>query len=258
MNLSDAPDDAPADGERTWTDEELFKEPPPSVECPICFLPPPLDESQIQYRACCGKNICAGCVYADMKENNRTLCPFCRTPEPTSDSELIERMKERAGGDDSVAIYNLGCYYRDGGMGLRQNNNKANKLWIRAGELGYAAAYNNVGNSYRNGRGVERDVGKARYYFELAAMGGDVKARHNLGVLEKREGNMNRAVKHFAISAGAGDDESLTAIRKYFLNGHATKDDFEMALRVHKEAADEMKSDQREAAASFLASRRGV
>ena len=31
----------------------------------------------------------------------------------------------------------------------------------------------------------------------------------------------------------------------------ATKDDFEKALRAHKEASDEMKSDQREAAAAF-------
>jgi hypothetical protein len=39
------------------------------------------------------------------------------------------------------------------------------------------------------------------------------------------------------------------------MNGHATKDDFEKALRAHKEANDEMKSDQRDAAAAFLAAR---
>ena len=39
------------------------------------------------------------------------------------------------------------------------------------------------------------------------------------------------------------------------MNGHVSKDDFEKALRAHKEATDEMKSDHREAAAanqSFL------
>ena len=81
-------------------------------------------------------------------------------------------------------------------------------------------------------------------------MGGNVHARHNLGLWEKYAGNMDRAVKHWMISAAAGDDDSLKAIQQCFLNGHATKDDFERALRSHKEAQDEMKSDQREAAAS--------
>ena len=48
------------------------------------------------------------------------------------------------------------------------------------------------------------------------------------------------------ISAIAGDDDSLEKIRKCYLNGWATKVDFEKALRAHKEANDGMRSDQRE------------
>ena len=51
------------------------------------------------------------------------------------------------------------------------------------------------------------------------------------------------------ISAAAGHDNSLKVIRECFLDGRATKDDSEKALRAHKEAKDEMKSDQREEAA---------
>ena len=61
-------------------------------------------------------------------------------------------------------------------------------------------------------------------------------------------GTMERAMKHYMISAGAGDDKSLKVIRDGFMDGNVTKDDFEKALRTHKEAADEMKSGQREAA----------
>ena len=51
------------------------------------------------------------------------------------------------------------------------------------------------------------------YYLELAAMGGDVDARHKLGALEENvSGDMNRAAKHW-MSAGAGHDYSLKAIR---------------------------------------------
>ena len=46
------------------------------------------------------------------------------------------------------------------------------KLWIRAGELGHVEAYYNLGKSYENGEGIERDVYKAKHYYELAAMGG--------------------------------------------------------------------------------------
>ena len=52
------------------------------------------------------------------------------------------------------------------------------------------------------------------------------------------------------IAGGAGDDDSLKNIRECFMNGHATKHDFEKALRVHKDATDEMTSDQRDAAAA--------
>ena len=85
-------------------------------------------------------------------------------------------------------------------------------------------------------------------------MGGDVWARHNLGLWEDGAGNVDRAMKHLMISAGAGFDKSLKAIRQYFVSGHATKDDFEKALRSHKESRDEMKSDQRDAAAEYCPS----
>ena len=79
-------------------------------------------------------------------------------------------------------------------------------------------------------------------------MGGDVLARHGLGNLEWNAGNYHRAMKHYMIAAGAGYDDSLKAIQQGYLDGHATKDDFEKALRAHIQATDEMKSDQREAA----------
>jgi TPR repeat protein len=154
-------------------------------------------------------------------------------------------------------MWHLGCDYCNGEYGLPQDYGKAMELWLRAGELGYATAYSKIGYSYFHGhRGVEKDAMKAKHYWELAAMGGDVISRSNLGLLEEYEGNMNRAVKHYMIAAGAGHDGSLEEIRECFMKGHATKDEFEKALRAHKESADEMKSDQREAAAAIIAARR--
>ena len=232
-------------------DEALFKQPPPNDECPICMLRLPIIAEDTNYYACCGKTLCMGCIHADRIENSRTICPFCRTPWPTSAREALERLKKRAEGDDADGMNTLGYYYCNGSGGLPRDDGKANKLFLRAGQLGHSKAYGNLASSYERGEGVEKDMMKAKHYWELAAMRGDAGSRYNLGVFEERTGNMSRAVKHWMLAAGAGYDESLKTIRGCFLKGHATKDDFEKALRAHKDAKDETKSDQREAAAAY-------
>ena len=235
-------------------DEALFKKPPTRDECDICMLPLPLHPSEQKYQPCCGKMMCFGCIHAAHMADNRKLCPFCRTPEANSEVGYIERLKKRVDVDDAIAMRNLGGYYSDGVRDLPQDYNKAMELLLRAGELGDALSNRNIAIAYLTGQGVERDVKKAKHYYELAAMGGDVFARHNLGNLEMDTGNTSRALKHWMISAGAGDDDSLHNVRQCFMLGYATKDDFEKALRAHKEAKDEMKSDQRETAEAYLRS----
>jgi TPR repeat protein len=78
----------------------------------------------------------------------------------------------------------LGCFYDEGLYGLSRDGNKALELYHRAGELGSAKAYYNIGYAYYNGRGVERDEKNMLHYYELAAMGGDAISRHNHGYIE--------------------------------------------------------------------------
>ena len=92
---------------------------------------------------------------------------------------------------------------------------------------------------------------KAKHYWELSAMMGDELARHFLGFLEENEGNMVRALKHYLIAVGCGHDLSLKKIREFYVNGHATKDDYAKALRAHQEYIDSIKSPQRDEAAAF-------
>ena len=81
-----------ADGEGVL-EEDLFKEPPPGEDCPICTLPLPLNNSETSYKPCCGKIICMGCCCAVKTADNRCLCPFCGTPAPTTSEEVIKRLK---------------------------------------------------------------------------------------------------------------------------------------------------------------------
>ena len=192
------------------------------------------------FKSCCGKLICNGCIHAMAEEacgrGKIDLCAFCRTPAPKSVEEDTKRIEKMAEADNACAIYQLGMYYSMGDHGMPQDWSKANEFWLKAGKLGHATAYNNLGYSYMHGKGVDVDNKKANHYLELAAMGGHANARHNLGCMELDAGNMDRAVKHYMISAGAGHDNSLEAVRRGFMNGHVTKDDFEKALRAHKEA----------------------
>jgi hypothetical protein len=158
-------------------DIELFKQPPPAEDCPICFVRLPLHQKGSKYMACCGKKICSGCIHAPVYDNQGNIvaeekCPFCRSPKPQSMEESVEREKKRADANDAAAIFNQGNYYFKGLNG-----------------------YPDLG------RGVEVDNKKAEHYYELAAMLGDVTARHNLGIKEWRTGNYERALKHYMIAA---------------------------------------------------------
>ena len=233
-------------------DEQLFKQPPLKEDCPICFLPLPSMDTGSKYKICCGKDICSGCTHAvRLRSNGVSLCPFCRTPSHTSNEEGIERLKKRVEAGDAKAIFTLGCCYSKGEFGLPQDHTKALELWHKAGDLGYARAYFNIGIAYDTGRGVERDKKKAEHYYELAAMGGYAPARHNLGNAEGRAGNLDRAIKHWQIAAGCGHNGSLKNIRQMYTAGHASKEDYGRALRAYQKCLEEIRSEQRDNAATF-------
>ena len=237
-------------------DIELFKQPPPQEEdCPICFLRIPLLLTGWRHQTCCGKRICSGCIYAPVYDNqgnevDNEKCPFCRVPTPTVE-ERIELEKKRVEAGDPIAIYNKGCYFQYGLHGFPQDYTKALELWHRAEKLGYSAAYCSIGSAYLYGQGVEIDTNKIVYYYKLAAIMGNVSARYNLGIImEKSNGKMDRALKHFMIGVRNGDAPSLDKIKEFYSKGHASKDDYTKALQLYQVYLGEIKSRQRDQAAA--------
>jgi len=57
-------------------------------------------------------------------------------------------------------------------------------------------------------------------------MRGDIHSRFNLGLIEGRAGNMDRALRHWVIAVKDGSLESLENVKRMYMNGHATKDDY--------------------------------
>ena len=217
---------------------------------------PTLDTGRT-YNSCCGKTICSGCIHAVYStavlksKSNPPLCPFCRVPSPTTDEHIIKRYKKRLELNDAEAIRKMGNYYFYGRHGLSRSYAKALELWHRAAELGNAEAYCNIGYAYKFGRGVEIDEKKAVHYWDLGALGGDEKARSKLGVIEVWAGKYDRALKHWMIGAKSGNSDSLKCIKKSYVDGHASKDDYAAALHSYQAYVDEIKSDQRDEAAAF-------
>ena len=114
------------------------------------------------------------------------------TPGSTSCEGEIKRIKKLIEADNAYAFNNLASCNGNGNIGMPQDWSKANELYLRAGELGCAEAYYNLGNSYYDGRGVEADKKKAKHYWELAAMNGDVNAMYNLGCQEANAGTITK------------------------------------------------------------------
>ena len=238
-------------------DIELFKEPPSQHgDCPICFLQIPNLNNGWRYQSCCGKVVCCGCCWAPLYDNQGNLvkkvCPFCRVPKPTSEEEANEREKKLIEKDNAIAIYNLGNDYfiEMGQTGYPQDYVKALELFHRAGALGHAMAYSNIGYAHTYGKGVKVDMKKAIHYYEISAMMGNERARHNLGIDEEDSGNIDRAIKHYMIAAGSGCPESLKKIQQFYLKGLATKDDYMKALQLYQVYLGEIKSAQRDKAAA--------
>ena len=118
-------------------------------------------------------------------------------------------------------------------------------------KLGSTKSYHSIAAAYMRGDGVERDEQKAAHYWEFAAMGRLVDARHNLGCFEARTRNMDRALKHFMIAVGFGHTGCLENIKQMYVDGDATKDDYTKALRAYQAYLVEIKSPQRDEAAAF-------
>ena len=232
-------------------DELLFKQPESSHwgDCPICCLPLSLDQQKSIMMPCCSKIFCKGCVYADsMREVQQSLvpsCPFCREPVIITDEDKDKQRMKRIEANDPIALCHEGIVQRRKG-----DYRKAFEYWAKAAELGDAEAHFRLSILYQ-GEGVEQNKGKEIHHLEEAAIAGHPKARYNLGCYEYDNGNIERAVKHWMISATHAEDRSMKPLMDLFKEGYVSKEDLTSALRAYQTAVNATKSPQREAAEVF-------
>ncbi len=228
----------------------LFRQPERNYrgDCPLCFLPLPLDNSKSTFWTCCSKIICDGCHYAHHIKNRSKNCPFCRELTVCAGGESNEKQKmmKRIKAKDPAAVYQMGTIrYQEG------NYDGAFEYWTKAAEMGDVDAHFWLGCMHWRGEGVEKDEEKAVYHLEKAAVDGHTHTRHSLGLHEWNRGKFDRAMKHFTIAANLGHEESMNSLSKDYAKGNITKQEFHCIIRTYNAAINAMKSPQREAAAAW-------
>ena len=235
-------------------DEMLFTQPDGSSygDCSICLLPLPLNLSKTLLKSCCGKDICFGCEYANLKRERVNelgryphRCPFCRMLPGSKEENHKSLMKRVEAGDLLTMCHYANIIYKKGDL------DRAIEYWKKAVDLGdYVEAHSQLGNKYYHGEGVQKDMEKAVYHSEIAAIGGHHLARYNLACIEYENGNLERSVKHYIIAAKLGHENSMKMLWLYYRNriGNITKEDLEATLRSHQAALDATKSPQRKEA----------
>ncbi len=92
---------------------------------------------------------------------------YSQTDKPKPSGPLPENGK-----DDAAFHYHLGLNYYDG-LGDPPNYAKAVTHFKRAAQLNHPQAQGMLGQCYRNGRGVNRDLKKAFHWIEKAAKQSD-------------------------------------------------------------------------------------
>jgi len=254
-------------------DEALFKDPPPKEECPICFIPMPVNifacaslppatiwsvpiydlakanpemakNDMQEYYPCCGKHICRGCSYSFYESGNDNRCPFCNSDRSSKTvEEEVEELMKRVEANDAGAVCQLGSYYYDGLKGFPQDLAKAMELYAKAADLGPSKAHYNMADVYYKGG----DLKKAKFHIEAAAMAGDDVARTNIGIMESKSGNRERAIKHWKIAASAGNYTSMYNLLVSLNEGSVSRESINSTLAAYNNSCVEMRSEARDA-----------
>jgi len=137
-----------------------------------------------------------------------------KDPDPKSALRILVAAAQEK---NAFAIDSLGWWLLDGSDELPKNEQKAFALFQEAWAAGHAPSAHALGYIYRNGRGVNKDISKAREYYRLAAEAGYPAAQNTyarfLSAGTGGEKNEAEAVRWFSAAAKQGDKNAKSNLR---------------------------------------------
>ena len=144
-------------------------------------------------------------------------------------------------------MYNMAMAHGHGKGGLPVDQARCIELLQYSAGLGYPRANYQLG-AYHHAdlMGLERNGDQAFEYWEEAAKGGDVRARHNLALFVG-PGNAVTAMRHWRLAASAGDRLAMDhIIVNCFEGGFLRHGDLAEILQVMYRSRAETRSEDRD------------
>ena len=139
--------------------------------------------------------------------------------DPAAGLALLERA---AGAGDVYAIHTLGQAYYEG-RGVPKDLEKARKLFETGARMGHTFSMNSLGRMYLRGEAVEANPALARRYWEESAARGDIYGLDNLGYLYLDGVDVPkdpaRALAYFQQAADLGHPEAPNNIGRLYFLG---------------------------------------
>ena len=155
--------------------------------------------------------------------------------------KAFEHFQIAANKGDIGGKFALGQCYR-AGFGVAKDVNRAVKLLREAADAGDTRAMNDLGDCYVHGDGVEKNLETAFMLFSKAKERGNLNATGNLGVLylngDGVAANPKKAVEIFAGGADAGDSFCMLLYAYCLENGKGVVQNSLQAIAWYRKAAE--------------------
>ncbi len=176
--------------------------------------------------------------YSDTSESNQSQNEYQGNSVSEND---IEEWRNRAEQGDAEAQYKLGISYRDG-KGVLRNLNNALSWWTKSAEQGYARAQYELGLYYHY-NDDDKDYEKSAEWYRKAAEQGLDTAQYLLGLCygigEGVEQDYKKAFEWYKKSAEQGYAEAQNALGEYYYAGCGTEKDAEKAVTWWMKSAEQ-------------------
>ena len=145
------------------------------------------------------------------------LCAQAPVKQASPDMQILIKQWQREGHKGNAAAQNnLGVAYREGRT-VTQDYNLSARWFYMAAKQGYPTSQFNLGIMYSRGLGVPQDSVVAVEWFRRAAVQGDVNAQYNLAqAYAKGAGidlDLEAAMKWYSAAAKQGDEIALRNLR---------------------------------------------
>ena len=143
----------------------------------------------------------------------------------------LNMLMTRADQSDVKAMIKLAEHYREIG-----DVDKAFKYVHKSTLYSCPEGERKLGYFYEKGIGCEKDLVKARQFYELAAMHGDVKAKYNIGLFYFRNKQYPQAFNLVKESADLNNPKAIMLLAYFYEHAYGTAQDFQKAKECYLRA----------------------